>query len=189
MSEQEAARHPGLSRRRVIGTAGAGVVLGGALAPPAAAGPTGGPQAGLTASQRAVVLRVAKAGANVPVRFPSFGEQGTAEARATGARLDAALARVDAGRLTRAAAAADALDGRGAASGGRARLLAALGRLADDPEHADGARMLAALAIATVSQHFDPNGDYPASLWVGGLRHLGRRGKAALPIPHVEARR
>jgi hypothetical protein len=165
------------------------VVLGGAFAPSAAASTPAGPRAGLTASQRAVVLRVAKAGANVPVRFPSFGEKGAPEARATSARLDAALARLDAGRLTRVAAAADALAGRGAANGGRARLLAALGRLADDAEHADGVRMLAALAIATVSRHFDPNSDYPASLWVGGLRHLSRRGMTALPIPHVEARR
>ncbi|SNS90987.1 hypothetical protein SAMN05443665_101255 [Actinomadura meyerae] len=125
----------------------------------------------------------------MPVRFPSFGEPGTAEARATAARLDAALGRLDTGRLDQIAAAADALGGRGAAQRGRARLLAALGRLADDKEHADGARMLAALAIATVSRHFDPNSDYPASLWVGGLRHLSRRGRPALPIPHVEARR
>lgn len=193
MSDQEAARSPVLSRRRAIGAAGAGVMLGGALTPSAAASPTasptGSPPAGLTARQRAAVLRVARAGANVPVRFPSFGESGTPEARATATRLDAALARLDAARLAPIAAAADALSGRGAAQRGRAKLLAALGRLADDPEHADGARMLAALAIATVSRHFDPNGDYPASLWIGGLRHLGRRGRPAHPIPHLEARR
>ncbi|QKW38622.1 hypothetical protein HUT06_35210 [Actinomadura sp. NAK00032] len=125
----------------------------------------------------------------MPVRFPSFGEAGTAEARATAARLDAALARLDPRRAERVAAAADALAGRSAAQRGRARLLAALGRLADDPEHADGARMLAALAIATISRHFDPNSDYPASLWIGGLRHLSRRGRPAHPIPHLEARR
>lgn len=197
MSDQEAARSPVLSRRRAIGAAGAGVMLGGALTPSAAASPTasptgsptGSPSAGLTARQRAAVLRVARAGANVPVGFPSFGEPGTAEARATATRLDAALARLDAARLAPIAAAADALSGRGAAQRGRAKLLAALGRLADDPEHADGARMLAALAIATVSRHFDPNSDYPASLWIGGLRHLGRRGRPAHPIPHLEARR
>jgi hypothetical protein len=164
-------------------------MLGGALTPSAAASPTASPPAGLTARQRSAVLRVARAGANVPVRFPSFGEPGTAEARATAARLATALTRLDAARLAPIAAAADALSEGGAAQRGRAKLLAALGRLADDPEHADGARMLAALAIATVARHFDPNSDYPASLWIGGLRHLGRRGRPAHPIPHLEARR
>jgi hypothetical protein len=159
-----------LNRRNfleVAGAAGAGVL---------AARP-GASTRSLSADERTMIVQVAKAGAVFPIPFPSFGEPGTASSRATETRLIAPARRLSADRLALARAGADLLIAQGLLNQSRARLLDGIGRLAGT---ASGERALSAtvaLAIGTVSRHFDPGRDYPASLWIAGLRLLHQRGE------------
>lgn len=131
----------------------------------------------LVGPERAMVLDLARALAIIPVPFPSFGEQGSASSRVTADRVDGAFSRL------RTERAAEALSG--------ARTLIAAGLLAEPPKHValgvgrlvaagvDKAspplRSVVALAIATVSTHFDPNADNAADLWLDVVRRLHLR--------------
>lgn len=128
----------------------------------------------MTADQSAMVLQVARAGAIFPIDFPSFGEPGPASARATPRRLRSAMYSASRRRAEQAVRGADALIGRGLLGQPQPSLLAGIGELADRP--GPGTRDLTAavaIAIATVSRHFDPDANDAAELWIAFLRELG----------------
>jgi hypothetical protein len=161
-----------LDRRGFLGRAGAAGTAALAAGPGAAPG-------GLSAEERMVILQVARAGAVFPIEFPDFGEPGPAVARATAARLRAAASRLAPARWGQARAGADALIARGLLGQPRARLLAGIGMEADVAAGRPGLTAAVALAIATVSRHFDPACDEAALLWTDILRGLHRRGALA----------
>lgn len=133
----------------------------------------------LTADERLMVLQVARAGAVFPIRFPDFGEPGPATARATAARLRRAASRTSPGRLALAKAGADAMIARGLLNQPRARLLDGIGQLTGTSQADPTLTATVALAIATVSRHFDPGSDEAAQLWTDGLRRAHERGLLA----------
>jgi hypothetical protein len=143
------------------------------------AGPTVAPGS-LSAGQRALVLQVARAGAVFPIEFPGFGEPGPAVTRATATRLRAAASRLTSERRAQARAGADALIGRGLLGQPTARLLAGIGLQANAATGGPGLTAVVALAIATVSRHFDPGCDEAALVWIDGLRIMHQRGTLAL---------
>jgi len=55
-------------------------------------------------------------------------------------------------------------------------LLAGVGGLASSATGSRELTAVVALAIATVSRHFDPNADDAALVWIDGLRRLHLRG-------------
>jgi hypothetical protein len=125
-----------------------------------------------------MVLRVAEVGAVFPVPFPDFGEQGPAVHRATPARLGAAQSRTSVTRLAAVQAGTEDLIAAGLANVGQPALLDGIGRVAVAGTADERQRLtaVAALAVATVSTHFDPNSDAAAQLWLGGLGRLHSRG-------------
>lgn len=133
-----------------------------------------------------MVLQVARAGATVPISFPAFGERGPASSRATPDRLRAAARQLPGGRLALARAGAGHLIEAGLLDVGREELLTGIGGQAREREPALVAAV--ALAIATVSRHFDPTSDHAAGVWIGGLRRLVERGERPLAVRHLEAR-
>jgi hypothetical protein len=162
-----------LNRRDFLGVAGA--ASAGVLAVKPAA-----PSRPFPAGERRMILQVARAGAVFPIKFPGFGEPGPATARATAARLNAAARRLSGERLALARAGAGLLIAQGLLDQPRARLLDGVGRLAGI---ASGERELTAavaLAIGTVSRHFDPGRDEAASVWIGGLNVLHQRGELTI---------
>ncbi|WP_344263596.1 hypothetical protein [Actinomadura napierensis] len=155
----------------LVGTAPAGAAEG---PDRAAEGPDGA--GALTADQTAAVLAVARIGAVYPVPFPDYGEPAPATARATEHRLRAAAAKPDAARLALVRTAADDLVARGAHRKSGAALLADLGAGAADATRRKPLTALTALAVATVSRHFDPGSDEAADGWLGMLARLHRNG-------------
>jgi hypothetical protein len=131
----------------------------------------------LSADQTAMVLQLARAGAVFPIDFPSFGEPGPAWARATTSRLRAAVGKASPARLRQVTAGADALIGRGLLHQRQTVLLDGAAELADTP--ANDLTAVVALAIATVSRHFDPESDDAAELWLDCLRELHQQGWSA----------
>lgn len=123
-----------------------------------------------------MILQVARAGAVFPIEFPSFGETGSAPSRATAARLARTVRRLPAPRLAQAGAGADQLIAGGLLNGSQPRLLDGLGRQAASAGQQHTLVAAVALAIATVSRHFDPDSDDAARVWLGGLRRLHQRG-------------
>jgi hypothetical protein len=133
----------------------------------------------ISADQRDdMILRIAKAGAVFPVPFGDFGETGPAIDRATLRRLGQARARLPVARATLAQSGADALISQGLTTVDQPNLLTGLGRMAVTAGPADrrGLSAATALAIGTVSTHFDPKSDDAAQLWLGGLGRLYQRG-------------
>jgi hypothetical protein len=120
-----------------------------------------------------MILQVARAGAVFPIEFPSFGEPGPAWARATPIRLARATARLTAARRPLVRSGAGLLISRGLFDRPRQDLLDGIGREAGGPG-VRGLTALVALAIATVSRHFDPNSEEAAEVWVDGLGRLHR---------------
>ena len=161
-----------LNRRGFLGVAGA---VGAAVL---ALGPAARRPA-LTADERQMILQVARAGAVFPIEFPAFGEPGPATSRATPARLRQAAGRASPGRLALARAGADALIADGLLNQPRSRLLAGIGRQAARAPGDHELTAAVALAIATVSRHFDPGSDDAALTWTDGLRRLHQRGTVA----------
>lgn len=159
-----------MNRRGFLGVAGAAAL---------ALGPTAAPRGALTADVRKMILQVARAGSVFPIEFPGFGEPGPASARATAARLRRAASRTSPGRLAQARAGADALIARGLLNQPRARLLDGIGQQAGMAGAEPGLTAAVALAIATVSRHFDPGSDEEALLWTDGLRRVHERGLLA----------
>ena len=133
----------------------------------------------LTADERLMVLQVARAGAVFPIRFPDFGEPGPATGRATAARLRRAASRTSPGRLALARSGADAMIARGLLNQPRARLLDGIGQLSGTAHAQPALNAAVALAIATVSRHFDPGSDDAAQLWTDGLLRVHERGLLA----------
>jgi hypothetical protein len=123
----------------------------------------------LSAEQSAMVLRIAAAGAVYPIPFPSFGESGSALSRATPVRLHNALDKVGSTRLALIRAGADALVRANPADD--AALRAAVADLSGT-DRVTALTAAVAVAVATISTHFDPNADAAAQLWIGGLRRL-----------------
>jgi TAT (twin-arginine translocation) pathway signal sequence len=160
-----------LNRRDFLGVAGAAGA--GALT---VSSPASSPKS-FPAQERAMILQVAKAGAVFPIKFPSFGEPGPATARATAARLRGAARRLSASRLALARSGASLLIAEGLLNQPRARLLDGIGRLAGTESGERELTATVALAIGTVSRHFDPGRDQPASIWIDGLRILHQRGQ------------
>jgi hypothetical protein len=157
----------------VAGVAGAAAITG---VPKSARKRSSG---SLSAGESAMILAVARAGAVFPIDFPPFGEPGPASARATAARLRIAARRASPGRLALARAGAGTLIAQGLPGKPRARLLDGIGRLARSSGGHRELTAAVALAIATVSKHFDPNSDEAAQLWLGGLGMLHQRGALA----------
>ena len=122
-----------------------------------------------------MILQVARAGAVFPMEFPGFDEPGPAVSRATAARLRGAARRASGPRLAVARSGARTLIAQGLLDHPRPRLVQGIGGLADDPAAQRELTAVAALAIATVSSHFDPDSDHAAQRWIGGLRELHRR--------------
>ncbi|MFB4309958.1 hypothetical protein [Actinomadura sp. GTD37] len=148
----------------------------GARAPAAAAAPLD--------QRREMLLQAALAGAVYPIEFRGFGESSRGRARATPARLRAAERRLDAKRLARAWAGADALIAQGLLGAPQGRLLAGIGRLAAQADDTGRKDLLAftALGVATLSPHFDPADDSAAEIWLGGLGRQHRLGRQPQPI-------
>lgn len=137
-----------------------------------------------------MVLAVARAGAEVPIPFPDFGEPGPATARATMPRLQDAERRLRAGRLALVTSGAGELIRRGLRGARQQELLDGIAAHAADATPEQEAALVAtvSLAVATVSKHFDPNADSPAQLWLGGLRRIHERGEQPRPVRHLEDR-
>jgi hypothetical protein len=132
----------------------------------------------MTADQSAMILQLARAGAVFPISFPSFGEPGPAWARATPRRLRSAMYRASRLRAERAVHGADALIGHALLGQPQSRLLTGIGELAG--RTGPGARDLTAvvaIAIATVSRHFDPDANDAAELWISVLCELRQQGR------------
>lgn len=161
-----------LTRRRLV--AAAAVVTGGLLsgAAPALAG-TG---AGFSASDRALVLRLARIGAVFPVPFPAFGEHGSAQSRVNDRRLRTAL---DATRQDRAADALDvihALRADGSDQFNDVALVVRLAEVSAAGRSRSGLVALTAIGIAAVSTRFDPNSDDAAAFWLDVLDRMHAAG-------------
>jgi hypothetical protein len=165
-------RVTGLDRRGFLGIVGAAGVA--ALVPLADLSP-----GALSADERTMILQVARTGAVFPIAFPDFGEPGPASTRATAARLREAASRSSPARLALARAGADALIARGLLNQPQARLLDGLGQQAGVTAAKPGLTATVALAIATVSRHFDPGSDEAALLWTRGLQIMHQRGLLA----------
>lgn len=167
--------HP--SRRRFLELGAAGVAV--AAVSVVGAGEADAATARFTEAQAAMLLRVARVGAVFPVPFPGFGEKGPAVRRATKRRLVAAQHRASAHRLALAHGGAVDLIRAHLAGAGQPALLDGLGRLAGtgNAQHRKRLHAVVALAIATVSTHFDPNSDAGAKAWLGGLRIMHERGE------------
>jgi len=133
----------------------------------------------LSADERIMILQVARAGAVFPIAFPDFGEPGPASSRATAARLRRAAGRASPQRLALARSGADALIAQGLLNRPRARLLDGIGQQAGPTAAESRLTAVVALAIATVSRHFDPDSDEAALLWTDGLRIMHQRGLLA----------
>jgi hypothetical protein len=159
-----------LNRRGFLGVAGA--ASAGVLAAKSAA-----PSRSFPADERRMILQVARTGAVFPIEFPDFGEPGPASARATAARLRGAARRLSAARLALARDGASLLIAQGLLDQPRARLLDGIGGLAGTAAAERQLTATVALAIGTVSRHFDPGRDEAASVWIGGLRVLHQRGE------------
>lgn len=159
-----------MNRRGFLGVAGAAAL---------ALGPTASRRETLTADERQMILQVARAGSVFPIEFPGFGEPGPASARATAARLSRAARRASPERLALAREGADALVMQGLLNQPQRRLLDGIGRQAGVSAGGPGLTAVVALAIATVSRHFDPGSDEAAQLWTDGLRRLHQRGVLA----------
>lgn len=160
-----------------VGAAGAATVAGINSA-------AGAAHAGSEPTQR-VVLTIARAGAQFPLPFPSFGEAGSARSRATMERFETALASLspgDAGRVTSGAAMLAAqVDWRT-----QRTILRDLAR-AYHHGGADQRKLIepvVATAVATVSKRFSADNQAPARLWLAGLvgspEGLGLRGEVHL---------
>ncbi|MER6949624.1 hypothetical protein ABT294_36990 [Nonomuraea sp. NPDC000554] len=175
MSEEPSARPPArprLTRRAFVRVAGTGatamVLAAGIGTSPARAAP-----ATLSPQEADMILQVARAGAVYPAAFPAFGEEGPAVRRATAARLAARLTELDAPRLELARQGARSLVSAGLLNTGRPRLLAGIARQASATQAAAPELVaVVALAVATVSAHFDPASDAAASVWLNALRNL-----------------
>lgn len=191
---------PPVSRRGFLGktavagsaTVAAATTLGGSgfatsARPAAASTPAAGapaPAAAPLDQRREMLLQAARAGAVYPIEFRGFGESGRGRARVTPARLRAAERRIDAKRLARAWAGADALIAQGLLGAAQGRLLAGIGRHAAQAGDAERKDLLAftALGVATLSPHFDPADDGTAEIWLGGLARQHRLGRQPQPI-------
>jgi hypothetical protein len=166
-----------LSRRNFLELAGAAGVAAGTFG--AATMPANAETSSLTSAECQLILQIARAGAVFPVPFGDFGEAGPAVDRATMPRLLAAVTRLTADRLVSAKAGADGLLAAQLPGAPQPALLAELGRLVSVDDAAYRPQLLAAtaLAIVTVSTHFDPNADNAADVWLGGLGILYQRGQ------------
>jgi hypothetical protein len=162
---------------RASGLAGSGLLIGPSLSAkpisPSAPGPD--LSSSLSAAQSRMALQIALVGSIFPIDFPSFGEAGSATSRATASRLHRAAGRVSPERLALVRSGLDALIAAGLLDAGQERLLAGVGRL-DGQGKTPGLTAAVALAVATVSLHFDPSADAAAQAWLGGLRWLHQEG-------------
>jgi hypothetical protein len=138
----------------------------------------------LSARERAMILQVAKVGAVYPIAFPEFGEAGLAVQRVTAGRLAAAERRLPAPRMALVRKGAQQLLNAGLVDADRTELVNGLGRRvlhARSPQPPRPLIAVVALAIATVSRHFDPNADDAARMWLdftGNLVRAERRKEA-----------
>jgi hypothetical protein len=177
------------SRRRFLGQAAAGsaIVASGLGLPTSTAADD---EVALSSRQRRMVLQVARAGARVPIDFPDFGEPGPAVERATLERLQAAEREVDADRLALVRAGAADLIDAGLLGVGQDRLVEGIARHGAEADLGQDRALVAlvAIAIATISKHFDPNADSAAQLWVDGLRRAHEKGGRPRPVTRLEER-
>lgn len=176
----------GLSRRRFVsassGLAVVAVAFGtaahGDLAGPAVpvddSGPAG-PPGPLSRRERTMVLRLASVGATYPIAFPEFDERAPASSRVTTNRLAVAERKLPDTRHALARAGARQLLDSGMLNADRAKLIGHIGqRVAQKPEWHPPRPLLAsvALAIGTISRHFDPRSDDAAGVWLEFVRNL-----------------
>jgi hypothetical protein len=176
----------GLSRRRIVRATGGLAVMTVALGSATRGdhgdyralsddvGLTAAPRS-LSARERAMILRIAKAGAGYPIAFPEFGERGPALHRATAGRLAVVEQKVSAARRALVRKGAQQLLSAGLVDADRATLVHGIGQkvLHARKQHPPQPLVAAvAIAIATVSRHFDPNSDDAARMWLDFTRNL-----------------
>jgi hypothetical protein len=177
--------HRAVTRRgflRACGLAGSGLLIGPSISAKSSASDPE-TSSSLSAAQSRMALQIARVGSIFPIEFPSFGETGSATSRATASRLHGALGRVTPARLARARSGLDALIAAELLDVDQERLLAGIGRIHAQGT-APGLTAAVAVAVATVSDHFDPNADAAAQVWLGGLRWLHENG--ARPVITVQ---
>jgi hypothetical protein len=133
------------------------------------------PPRSLAARERAMILQIAKVGANYPIAFPDFGERGPALQRATAGRLAIVEQSLTAARRALAQKGARQLLRAGLVDADRAKLVDGVGQKVLHARKQHPPRELVAtvaLAIGTVSRHFDPNSDDAARMWLDFARNL-----------------
>ncbi|GIH17115.1 hypothetical protein [Rugosimonospora africana] len=165
-----------MTRRHLLkasGLAGAGMLLAASAVVAVPASPALAAPASLTPAQARLTLQIAAVGAVFPIPFPGFGETGPASSRITTARLRQAVRRLPAARLASVRSGLAALTGRGLLDVTPQRLLDGITDLAGSPQSLTAA---VALAVATVSTHFDPGSDAAAEVWLDGLRQMRQHG-------------
>ncbi|MEV6825002.1 hypothetical protein [Amycolatopsis sp. NPDC051102] len=122
------------------------------------------------------VLALCRAVATAPAPLPSFGEEGTPLSRATRDRLEQRLGSLAAARRAQAQQGARVLRELDAAGVDKARVIAGLGRRIQGDS---GAKRLltpvTALALSTVTTHFDAAADASAELWLDFAKHYHLR--------------
>jgi hypothetical protein len=129
----------------------------------------------LTLKDEDVVLKLAHAIATLPVEFPAFGEGGTASSRVTRDRLRTAAATLTSERvsqLRRGIATISAVD---PVSSSAERLVTQVGAVVRRGGVDDGLLPVTALAVATISSHFDARQDSTARLWLDFARNFHER--------------
>jgi hypothetical protein len=140
--------------------------------------------ASLSVREREMILRIGRIGAGYPIAFPDFGERGPAVQRATAGRLAVVEQRLPAARRALAREGARHLLGAGLLDADRAKLVEGVGQKVLHARKRNPPRPLVAavaLAIGTVSRHFDPNSDDAARMWLafaGNLVLVEKRKKA-----------
>ncbi|MFE0027734.1 hypothetical protein [Amycolatopsis sp. NPDC059021] len=142
------------------------------LSSPGVAFASTNPAGGLVAADPGWVCAVARAVAVRPVEFPGFGEPGPAQSRVTISRAETAAARLTPDRMRLVRRGMSELAGANVATTTADGVVLAAGRVFRAKGAAVDAalRALVAVAVATVSAHYDPNADAPAELWLSFAR-------------------
>jgi hypothetical protein len=172
MSSSVASRPKPVARRAVLRAGGAlGVAAALGTAVRSADADADWP---LADEERAAVLGLAGAVAVIPVPFPNFGESGVATARVSADRLRAAAAKTPANRMADVHTGARTLVDAGLLKAPPRELALGVGQLVakSGGKPTPALQALVALAISTVSAHFDPANDKAAQLWLDVVRRL-----------------
>ena len=129
----------------------------------------------LTRQDEDVVLGLARTVATLPVEFPAFDESGTALSRVTRDRLRAAAETLTPDRVHQLRQGIAAISAANPVSSTTVQLATATGALVRQSGIDGGLLAVAALAVATVSSHFEAQQDSAARLWLDFTRNFHER--------------